>query len=242
LTDDSRAGPPRASELLRKGDKLFAGGDAAGAVREYERALKLAPGDALAWNNLGVALSASGRASEAIGPYERALGLDSGFWRAWYNLGKALQRAGRFEEAIEKYDRALAINPLHESSLNNKGYALMALGRHEEALEVLDTLLGANPLYAHGWANKGNLLAAMGIAAESRVCYEIAEMLDPDLPRETGSAGEGSRGPALGPGRSPEARGPPTDAGTDGEELAPGSGRSLPRQGAPRRPRERRDG
>lgn len=94
------------------------------AEQEFAQALK-APGhegDALAWNNLALALSYQERFPEAISAYRKAIELSpAGFAAAQYNLGQALRTVGdtagaerAFRQAIKdgKGTHALAHNAL----------------------------------------------------------------------------------------------------------------------------------
>jgi len=206
------------SALVERGDLKQEQGDPAGALREYELALREAPGDPMIWNNRGVALSALGRNEEAIGSYRKATELRPGYWMAWFNLGKATQRkangmAGRpgrpagggmppekeraLEQAIEIYDRALSLNPAHPSTMNNKAVALRELGMYEEALSIYDELLGFDPMYAHAWHNKGKLLELLGLPEEADRCLGVAASLNPEFacgPDRGGPAGKRHRG------------------------------------------------
>ena len=68
--------------------------------------------EAIAWNNLGIALRKAGRMEEAIEALTRARDLfqaagdRQGEAGAWNNLGIALREAGRMEEAIDAHTRA----------------------------------------------------------------------------------------------------------------------------------------
>jgi tetratricopeptide (TPR) repeat protein len=196
--------------LVQRGDLRQARGDALGALRDYELALKEAPEDPMIWNNRGVSLSSLGRYDEAAGSYRKAIDIRPGYWMAWYNLGKALHlKADRtpdvaegYEAALDAYERALELNPSHTSTLNNKAVALRRLGRHEAALEAYDELLGFDPLYGHAWYNKGLLLKLLGFPDEAAECFEAASGLNPELAgsarREAGPgrpAGRGHRPP-----------------------------------------------
>jgi len=202
--------------IVQRGDLMQENGDPAGALREYELALREAPDDPMIWNNRGVALSSLGRYDEAMGSYRKATELRPGYWMAWFNLGKAIQRKARdisgkkgrgmggrmppekeraLEEAITIYDRALALNPAHTSTMNNKAVALRELRMNEEALLVYDELLNIDPTYAHAWHNKGKLLEMMGLPDEADRCFEIAASLNPHI-----AGGRDESGPA-GPGR-----------------------------------------
>ncbi|MFE1450935.1 tetratricopeptide repeat protein [Streptomyces olivaceoviridis] len=66
--------------------------------------------EAMAWNNLGVALHGSGRVDEAIAAHVRSrdllrdLGDRQGEAEAWHNFGNALAAKGQIEQAMEAYD------------------------------------------------------------------------------------------------------------------------------------------
>jgi len=224
--------------LVERGDLRQERGDPAGALSEYELALKEAPDDPMIWNNRGVALSSLGRYDEAIGSYRKATAIRPGYWLAWFNLGKAMQRkadrsverrakadkaAGRgapavpapeladiYEEAILTYDRALGLNPSHASTLNNKAVALRTLHRYEEALGVYDELIGIDPLYPHAWYNKGLLLRLLDLRKEADRCFEAAAGLSPEFAAMDGGTKKA--------GKSPSRRQPARDEGSSAGE------------------------
>jgi len=166
-------------ELVHAADQRYDHGDFSGAVKLYEKALKLDPNDSEAWNNKGVSLAHMGRHDEAIECYEKAQALRPGNWKAWYNLGVAYHRTGRLREALGCYDRSIELRPDHFSAMDNKAVALRALRHDDEALGCYDALLAANPFYEPAWRNKGHLLTAMGDIHEARICFEMADMIDP---------------------------------------------------------------
>ncbi|MFF6785409.1 tetratricopeptide repeat protein [Streptomyces sp. NPDC012510] len=143
----------------------------------YEAAQKAAQrsGDrhceAVAWNNLGLALREAGHGKKAIDAHTRALALYThGKAKAWNNLGIALREEGRGEEAIDAHARArelyAAAGDLHgeTAAWNNLGIALRGAGRTGEAITALvrardlcragEDRLGE----AYAWTNLGNAL------------------------------------------------------------------------------------
>ena len=78
--------PPGPRALL-KGKKLLDRGDYAAAVAELKTATALLPGNAQAWNYLGVACQRAGQPDDAVAAYQRALTLDRDLLDAHYNLG-----------------------------------------------------------------------------------------------------------------------------------------------------------
>jgi tetratricopeptide (TPR) repeat protein len=77
---------------------------------EFERAIRIAPDFASAWNNLGVALGRLGRAAEAEASYRRALALDPRFASAERNL-EALQKHELEKITLEHGESASESHP-----------------------------------------------------------------------------------------------------------------------------------
>ncbi|MGW3117519.1 tetratricopeptide repeat protein [Streptomyces sp. NPDC001107] len=147
------------------------------------------PGEASAWNNLGLALRSAGRVEEAIDAHTRARDLHQGTQdrhreaMAWNNLGAALQQAGRTEEAIDAHTRARDLyqdtqdRHREATAWNNLGAALQRAGRAEEAI---DAHTRARDLYqdtqdrhreATAWNNLGNALQKAGRTEEAIEAY-----------------------------------------------------------------------
>src|SRR5207253_145192 len=84
------------------GVALWEAGRRAGAIAEYQAALRIQPDDAAAQNNLAASLQQMGRAREAIPHYEAALKLKPDYAEAHSNRALALARAsGRADLAAQ---------------------------------------------------------------------------------------------------------------------------------------------
>ncbi|WP_019060791.1 tetratricopeptide repeat protein [Streptomyces prunicolor] len=104
--------------------------------------------EAIAEDNLGLALVEVGRVEEAVEAHTRArdlcqaVGDRDGEADAWDNLGLALRQVGRVEEAVEAHtlarDLCQAVGDRHgeAGSWNNLGLALVEADRVEEAVEA----------------------------------------------------------------------------------------------------------
>src|SRR5438477_299752 len=79
-------------------------------LETFERALSLAPDNALAWNGKGAALSALSRLEEALKAFDNALHFDPQMALAWNNKGLVLRLMRRYPEALSAFDRALTCN------------------------------------------------------------------------------------------------------------------------------------
>lgn len=67
-------------------DVLLELGRTTDAIQAYEKALRLNPNDAKAWNNLGVAYASTGRRSELAAIYDRLKRLDPTQAERFFNL------------------------------------------------------------------------------------------------------------------------------------------------------------
>lgn len=92
-------------------------GDLARARATLNRALQIAPDDAVAHNNSGRLYFVEQKWDDAIRSYERALGLDPDYPEARVNLAAALEKAERWALAIETYERFLKGAPRGQQEL-----------------------------------------------------------------------------------------------------------------------------
>jgi Tfp pilus assembly protein PilF len=120
-------------------------------VRSTSEALD--PRNALAHNNLDVALMDKGQLEEAIRAYRTALDLDPKLARAHYNLGLIFQSKNQLEEAIREYRLAIDLNPDYALAHNNLGNALRAKGQLDEAIQAYRAALASDPKYGTARTN-----------------------------------------------------------------------------------------
>ncbi|NEY35944.1 tetratricopeptide repeat protein, partial [Streptomyces sp. PRKS01-65] len=145
--------------------------------------------EAMAQNNLGLALRQAGRVEEAIDAHIRArdlfqaVGDRHGEAAAWNNLGSALAQAGRAKKAINAHTRARdlhqAVGDRHREAgaWNNLGSALAQAGRvkkainaHTRARDLFQTV-GDRHREAGAWNNLGVALAEAGRVEEAIEAY-----------------------------------------------------------------------
>lgn len=116
-------------------------GDAAGAIRYYEEAVKADPDMAMAWNNLGLLLREEGDASRAAECFEKALENAPDAVEAWNNLALALEDAGHAARAADALRKAVYLQPEHVPALYNLGALEIKLGNRENASRLLEKVL-----------------------------------------------------------------------------------------------------
>lgn len=154
--------------------------DLAGAVREYEHALRVRPDYFEARMNLGNALRLLGRAEEGIASLRAAIQLRPNVGLAHYNLGLALLALNRPEEAYPSIERAIQLKPAHADALDTRGELLRVAGRHDDAQRDFHAALRHDPRHAYAHHHLAISLGATGRPQESLAHYETALRRKPD--------------------------------------------------------------
>ena len=119
--------------------------DFSSALNFINKAIKINPNFAEAYNEQGNALNELKQLQLAIKSYDQAIKLNPKYADAYYNKGLVLHELKRIELAIENYDQAIKINPNHVYSHNNKGYALQKLKKIEASIESFYNVLKIDP-------------------------------------------------------------------------------------------------
>ena len=127
------------------GVRLQQSGDLDGALREYARALELAPDFVEAHNNLGTLLGARGRSDEAIRHLQRAVELRPQQPAVHANLGIALYLAGRHGEAETALSQAITGTGNDAAPLGYLGEIAMECGALARARTYYERALALAP-------------------------------------------------------------------------------------------------
>jgi Flp pilus assembly protein TadD len=121
------------------------------AVAASRTALRLRPGHARAWNNLGVALDLANDFAAAEAAFRRAVDLDPGYGLAWLNLGGALINQRAWADALRAYTHGLEQLPDHGAGWARKAFAESMLGRWTDAAAHFRIALRYNPRHLDLW-------------------------------------------------------------------------------------------
>ncbi|MHB1207231.1 MAG: tetratricopeptide repeat protein [Rhodospirillaceae bacterium] len=183
--DATRLEPTAVDSWINRGVALRDLDRLAEAEASYRRALALAPGDAIAVNNLANVVSSQGRSGEAVELYRRAVELDPGYADAKANLGMALRDAGGADseaEAIALLEAAVRDHPGNVHLLNAYGNTLRQTGRIDDAIAVLLAALGISPGHAEVHNNLGLAYALQAKMSEAADHMRRAAELKPSSP------------------------------------------------------------
>jgi len=129
------------------------------AARDFQRATEVAPGFALAWNNLGLAEANLGLDVRAAAHYREAIRRDPRLAAPRNNLGSLQLRAGTNEEALETLEAATRLPTSGPHVTYNLALARLRTGDRPGALEALRRASG------DGYARAQRLLDELAVAA-----------------------------------------------------------------------------
>ncbi len=161
------------------GNALLKKGDAAGAVRKYQEALRLDPQHVPALNGLGSAQFQQGDLDAALESFQRVVQLEPEFAPVYNNLGALRQRRNEIDLAIEHYEQAIRLNPRYSKAYNNVGVLLRKQGRLDAAAEQFRKALSIDPDFAEAHFNLGTIFDAEGDRDLARDQYQRALRLNP---------------------------------------------------------------
>jgi predicted TPR repeat methyltransferase len=160
------------------------------SVALFRRAIDAVPDNALAHNNLGVALVDEGKISEALDHFQRAVAIAPWDTDAQSNVGNALRGLGRQSEAVEAYKKALEQAPNDATTHYNLATALADLERTDEAVTHLTEAVRLNPDYVKAHNLLGILLYKQGRLNDSLAQFRELLRLNPQDARAAEVVGQ----------------------------------------------------
>ena len=149
------------------------------ATAAYREAVRLEPGNAAAWKELGNALAAQGQYENAVTAYREALRLEPNNGPAWNALGAAHTRQHQYAEATEAFQTAARLQPTNAHAWTGLGAALAARGQLEEAIPALREAVRLDPNLGEAWANLGLVCLQQTHYAETIDALRKAVDLEP---------------------------------------------------------------
>ncbi len=155
-------------------------GDYEGAIKYFDKAVKLNPNLAEAYYNKALSLRRLGRFEEALKWYTKAIELNPTDPDFYYNRGIVRKKLGDLEGALEDFKRATELNPLFVRAYNNMGNVYYSLGNAEKALEMYERALSINPNYLDALFNAALVLRETGRCDEAVKYYDRILSITPN--------------------------------------------------------------
>ena len=184
LMHEAVRGLPSATFHVNLGSMLYRQGDVAGARREMEAGLALAPRYYNGLSSLAQLELASGDPRRAAELYEKLVSRSPEITEL-NNLGTAYLLVGRYAEAARRFRKALKLTPGSPSALLNLADAELLVGHQQEASALYRQVLeqiDRDPQPGKLLTVRAQALAHLGRAPEAVAAVQEAVRLEPESP------------------------------------------------------------
>jgi tetratricopeptide (TPR) repeat protein len=152
--------------------------DVAGAIRDFNEALRLDPRHARAYSNLGSLNLSMGNPARAIQFFDKALECDPELVEAYVGRCAARRESNDLAGALEDGERALKRDDTSAEAHVNVSSALFLAGRIPEALRSVNRGIELNPEYALAYSNRALIYEQMKDWESALKDYDAAIRLD----------------------------------------------------------------
>ena len=137
-------------------------GDAAAALKFWEKALAINPNRADVYEIMGWLSIKKGRFEEAIAQYRKALAIQPQLPGAHSNLAHALMILGRLDEAMEALEKEIQISPSSSFAYFLLGQAYLQQKEYEKARENYEAAIKIEPGYENAYYGLATVCAQLG--------------------------------------------------------------------------------
>ncbi|HEX3872091.1 MAG TPA: tetratricopeptide repeat protein, partial [Pirellulales bacterium] len=157
-----RSGGRNANDYLLRGVSWLAKWEYANALKDFNDAIRLEPGNSMLHTCRGKAEYLLHRFDAALEDFTEAIRLDPSNLVAYNDRGAAYNSKSDFMRAHEQYNEVLRVDPNNSLAYNNRGSNWMDRGDLDKALADLNESLRLDPKSAPTYANRGRVLTRRG--------------------------------------------------------------------------------
>jgi tetratricopeptide (TPR) repeat protein len=168
----------RPGDLYNRAVSMGGGGnycdDLAGALRDYERVIELAPRWHLGYIGRGYVHAELGHLDRALADNDRAVELAPLHPWSYRRRAGVYRRLGRNEEALADLEKSVELDPHYSSGWRGYGNSLFSLGRLDEALAAHEKASALPPdmgQHALAHRDRARTLAWLGKCEEAATGY-----------------------------------------------------------------------
>jgi tetratricopeptide (TPR) repeat protein len=174
-----RQRPGEATLYFRRGIARERNGDPAGALLDYNEAVRRDPAVPAVWSNRAAAWLAAREYDKAVQDYTEAIRLNPRDATAHFNRGTVWAELKEYDKAVGDFDAALGLNPRYPAALQNRAVCRHSRKEYDTALRDLDEALRLDPRYALACRTRGFVWRAKGEYARAVEDFDAALRLDP---------------------------------------------------------------
>lgn len=161
--------------FLIKGRFLMEAKKYGNALECFDKAIKINPKYAEAYNEKGNALLILGKVDEAIKCFTKATKINEKYIAAWKGKEAALLIQDKQDEAIRCCDTIIEIDHENEEAWLTKGFVLSDMHRFNEALACFEKAIQINPESIDAYNKKADALLALGRFDDEKKCRQKIE-------------------------------------------------------------------
>jgi protein O-GlcNAc transferase len=151
---DSKA-PEKITPLFSKARQAEQRRDFVEAARLYDQVLRIDPGIAEVWTNMGLCLHELSKHREAAKAFAKAAEIKPRLLVPHLFLGIEYLKLNQPEKAVSSLRSALSIEPKHPQATYELANACVRLEQFEEAVRLYRQLLRGNPEMEEAWYRLG---------------------------------------------------------------------------------------
>jgi tetratricopeptide (TPR) repeat protein len=138
----------------------------------YSRAVRIAPNNSEAANNLACVLEDKGMHQEALDKLQEVISRDPGYWNATYNVGYILYKVGNLDAAEPYLRRAVQMDPNSASANLYLGLVFLKTGHLDESEGAIRKALELGPVERGYYCSLGLVLELKGSTVEAEEAYK----------------------------------------------------------------------
>ena len=150
------------------------------AISDYDKAIRIEPDNANAYNNRGIAKANLKEYFAAIADYDTAIRLKPDNANAYLHRGIAKANLKHYAIAIADYDTAIRLKPDHANAYLHRGIAKANLKEYFAAIADYDTAIRLKPDDANAYLHRGIAKANLKEYFAAIADYDTAIRLKPD--------------------------------------------------------------
>jgi tetratricopeptide (TPR) repeat protein len=171
--------PQSALAYNNRGMLRSTGGDYAGALADFDKALSMVHDYPYALSNRGNVYNSLGRYQEAIADCREAIRLFPQFAKAHTNLGFSYLQTGRPAEAEQNFSRAIALDPSLYDAFSNRGVVREQKHDYTGALSDYNESIRLHPSFDMAYSNRGSVKLKLDDTSGAIADFNTAIRINP---------------------------------------------------------------